>query len=463
MEGDRRTRFLERSRRASNGTGATISLTGAATATVTADTSGNYSFSGLANGSYTITPSKSGYTFTPASLSATVNGANATGENFTASAVVSQSYSISGNISLAGSGGTPSSQCGLTLSWTDPSCQVISSGSLGSAWSVISRHGEYAQSEDECNIPSALSVAGSMVTVTANAVSTSCRDFNPTNGNPTTNSTGPWHYATGDLEWNTFNFLYGTIVFRMQFPNKNTQLWPAIWMMGTNCQNPNKYTGDPGTGGCPTLGASGYQEVDIVECDAAQSPGWCDFGTYNPGKTNGFNFDLDTNWHVFDFVWTSSQLSLYEDGTQLGSTINEHFVNPMFLIFQIQAGGIGSPTNLPATANLDYVKVCNTNYTRSQCEAAASNDPNVIFYDDFNGAAGAPAPGSSLVTLSGAASATTVADSSGNYSFTGLSNGSYVVTPSSASYTFMPLSLTVNVSGTNVTGANFTATPNPGQ
>ena len=372
----------------------------------------------------------------------------------------SQSYSISGTISLAGTGGTPSSQCGLTLNWTDPSCQVISSGSLGSAWSVISRHGEYAQSEDECNIPSALSVAGSMVTVTANAVSTSCRDFNPTNGNPTTNSTGPWHYATGDIEWNTFNFLYGTIVFRMQFPNKNTQLWPAIWMMGTNCQGPNKYTGDPGTGGCPTLGANGYQEVDIVECDAAQSPGWCDFGTYNPGKTNGFNFDLDTNWHVFDFVWTSSQLSLYEDGTQLGSTINEHFVNPMFLIFQIQAGGIGSPTNLPATANLDYVKVCNTSYTRTQCEAAASNDPNVIFYDDFNGAAGAPAPGSSLVTLSGAASASTVADSSGNYSFTGLSNGSYVVTPSSSSYTFMPLSLTVNVSGTNVTGASFTATSN---
>ena len=30
--------------------------------------------------------------------------------------------------------------------------------------------------------------------------------------------------------------------------------------------------------------------------------GWCDFGTYNPGKTNGFNFDLDTNWHVFDLT-----------------------------------------------------------------------------------------------------------------------------------------------------------------
>ena len=82
-----------------------------------------------------------------------------------------------------------------------------------------------------------------------------------------------------------------------------------------------------------------------MECDQEQSPGWCDFGTYNPGKTNGFNFDLDTNWHVFDFVWTSSQLSLYQDGIQVGSTINDHYVNPMFLIFQIQAGGIGSPVN----------------------------------------------------------------------------------------------------------------------
>ena len=85
----------------SGGAQATVSLTGAATAAVTADSSGNYSFSGLANGSYTVTPGKSGYTFTPASLSETVSGSNLTGQNFTATAVVPQTYSISGTLSPA--------------------------------------------------------------------------------------------------------------------------------------------------------------------------------------------------------------------------------------------------------------------------------------------------------------------------------------------------------------------------
>ena len=48
-----------------SGNGATVTLSGAANATVTADASGNYQFSGLGNGSYTVTPSKAGFNFTP--------------------------------------------------------------------------------------------------------------------------------------------------------------------------------------------------------------------------------------------------------------------------------------------------------------------------------------------------------------------------------------------------------------
>src|SRR6185436_9980078 len=74
-------------RSAANGTGATVTLSGAASATATADSSGNYSFAGVANGSYTVTPSKTGFTFSPANAPATVNNANLTGVNFTASPV----------------------------------------------------------------------------------------------------------------------------------------------------------------------------------------------------------------------------------------------------------------------------------------------------------------------------------------------------------------------------------------
>jgi hypothetical protein len=47
------------------------------------DANGNYSFQNLSNGSYTITPSLSGYTFNPTSLVVGISDENATAINFT--------------------------------------------------------------------------------------------------------------------------------------------------------------------------------------------------------------------------------------------------------------------------------------------------------------------------------------------------------------------------------------------
>jgi hypothetical protein len=68
---------------ATGGSGATLTLGGAANATTTADSLGSYTFAGLPNGTYTIVPSHPGFTFTPTSQTATVSGANVTGVNFT--------------------------------------------------------------------------------------------------------------------------------------------------------------------------------------------------------------------------------------------------------------------------------------------------------------------------------------------------------------------------------------------
>jgi invasion protein IalB len=87
------------------GNGASVALSGPASATTTADSSGNYTFSGLPNGTFTMTPSHSGFTFTPGSQSMAINGANVTGVNFTGT---SQTFTISGTISpvAGGSGAT---------------------------------------------------------------------------------------------------------------------------------------------------------------------------------------------------------------------------------------------------------------------------------------------------------------------------------------------------------------------
>ena len=78
---------------AANGAGVTVTLGGAISSVTTTNGSGNYSFTGVANGSYNITASKGAANFTPASLQISVNGSNLTGQNFTVSsgAVVSVS------------------------------------------------------------------------------------------------------------------------------------------------------------------------------------------------------------------------------------------------------------------------------------------------------------------------------------------------------------------------------------
>ena len=61
----------------------------------TTDSGGNFVFSNLVNGSYTLTPRKDNWTFSPATLNVNISSANSTGNNFSRVAP----YSISGSFS----------------------------------------------------------------------------------------------------------------------------------------------------------------------------------------------------------------------------------------------------------------------------------------------------------------------------------------------------------------------------
>jgi len=91
---------------AASGAGAAVTLQGGtATTIVNADANGSYVFPGLANGTYTVTPSRSGFSFSPVSQTVTINGSNMTMPAFTAAATT-VNRSISGTItpSAAGAG-----------------------------------------------------------------------------------------------------------------------------------------------------------------------------------------------------------------------------------------------------------------------------------------------------------------------------------------------------------------------
>ncbi len=81
---------------------ARLSLSGANTGSVLADASGNYSFTGLAAASYTVTPSLAGYVFSPASFAVTTAAGDViTAKNFTAALYPGTASGLSGSVSGA--------------------------------------------------------------------------------------------------------------------------------------------------------------------------------------------------------------------------------------------------------------------------------------------------------------------------------------------------------------------------
>jgi hypothetical protein len=72
--------------------GATITIAGPVTATMAVDSNGAYSFTGIANGSYTINASLNGYSFN--TVLVTVNNADAAGQNITGASTINSQYTV---------------------------------------------------------------------------------------------------------------------------------------------------------------------------------------------------------------------------------------------------------------------------------------------------------------------------------------------------------------------------------
>ena len=101
--------------------GATLSYTDGTAKTATADAAGLYSFQVARNWSGTVTPSKAGYTFQPASRTYTAITSNQTAQDYTATSNVI-TYTITGNAGVAGA----------TLSYTDGTAKTVTADGTGS-------------------------------------------------------------------------------------------------------------------------------------------------------------------------------------------------------------------------------------------------------------------------------------------------------------------------------------------
>jgi hypothetical protein len=103
-----------------------------------------------------------------------------------------------------------------------------------------------------------------------------------------------------------------------------------------------------------------------------------------------------------------------------------------------------------------------TSVSNAQISAWSGGSFRVAGDVGISGALGVAGAGAT-VSWTGTTSGNVTADGSGNYNTLEVlaPNGVYTITPAKAGYTFSPTSQLVTLSGTDVTGINFTATKNP--
>ncbi len=311
---------------ASKAAGATVSLGGSASATTTADAAGSFAFAGLGSGTYTVTPSGSGLTFSPPSATVTIGGSSVSGLSFAAS---------------DHGGGV-----GVVLA------DEFDGATLGPEWIALDRHGDYGNGEIQCYLPRNVSVGEGQLRITSRAEERTCGDAQ--------HAPAGWRYTSGMVQFRSLSFTYGTVEFRARLAG-GAGTWPAVWLLGADCQASN-LEGADNTGRC-SWPAPGSDEIDITEIKFGnQTTVWQNvisgssgFQTCTPTVS-----DVSAGFHVYQLVWAPGSLRWTVDGQTTCSFTRQVPSTPMFLILNTAVGGAGGPVNdsdLPQSTLVDYVRI----------------------------------------------------------------------------------------------------------
>jgi beta-glucanase (GH16 family) len=223
---------------------------------------------------------------------------------------------------------------------------------LGSQWTSLNRHGDSSNNELECYVPANATVGGGLLTLTDRAQG-GC------GGDP---------YTSAMVQTTSFQFTYGTIVFRAKLPSGGGQ-WPALWLLGANCQATNVTTPD-NTGACqwPTPGSN---EIDVFEGkDDNTTHGYFDLHTGSSPNNDDhwqnclavpLSVDTHTDFHTYALDWRPGSLNWSIDGVTYCTITSYVPTTPMFLIMNVAVGGsfVGNvdPSVMPQTMQIDYVRV----------------------------------------------------------------------------------------------------------
>ncbi len=455
------------------GNGATVNLTGAATATVTATSTGAYTFTGLANGAYTVTPSKTGFTFTPASAAVTVSGANATA-NF-----ATQTFTISGTIS--GAGGS-----GATVNLTGAATATVTANPAGVYSFTGLLNGSYTVTPSKTGFtftPASRAVTISSANATANFATvtyTISGTISGTGGNgATVRLTGTSTASTTASTTGTYSFSVTNGSYTVTPSKTGFTFSPASTAVTINSANATANFATQTFTISGTISGAGGNAATVRLTGAATATVTASAaGAYTfSGLTNG-SYTVTPSKTGFNFTPASAAVTI----SSANATAN--FATLTFTISGTISGtgGNGATVQLTGaatatvTANASgaysFTGLANGSYTVTPSKTgyaftptnravtiSAANATASFATQTFTISGTISGVGISGVTvrLTGSATATATSNTLGTYSFTGLTNGTYTITPSKTGRAYTPTSRTTSLTTTNVTGMNFTA------
>jgi beta-glucanase (GH16 family) len=279
------------------------------------DGSGCSNIAGAISSTYTLTAGDAGHT-----LTALVTAANASGSASASASPVPLVDEFNGS----------SVQTGL--------------------WTVMDQQGDTSNGELECYLPSRVAESGGFLTETLISHSVTCPAGTP-------HSSNPLPYESGAVQMKSVSFTYGTVVVRAKMGSGSSG-WPAIWLLGASCQQPNWLTEPSYSCGWPS-NASDAAEIDIAEIKGANTGTgtvWQNLITSGGTQTClPSTTDTSANYHTYELEWTPASLSWRIDGTKTCQFTSNVPTTPMFMIINTaQAGGSLSE---PQVTSVDYAHI----------------------------------------------------------------------------------------------------------
>jgi beta-glucanase (GH16 family) len=168
------------------------------------------------------------------------------------------------------------------------------------------------------------------------------------------------NYTSAAIQSRSFNFTYGTVEFRAKMAG-GQGTWPAVWLLGHDCQTSNVTT--PANVGRCNWPQPGSDEIDITEV-LNSNPTVMNQQIHSSGHNEGCQVqtaDSSAAFHTYQLIWLPGSLTWTIDGATT-CQVKGSFVpsTPMFVIVQTVVGdmaGVVDDSTLPQTLAIDYLRV----------------------------------------------------------------------------------------------------------